>query len=50
MYNDDRSEETNNEMCEPKELIKAAAQVDILFISIATTGKDPQKDKITCTT
>ncbi len=38
-------------MCDPKELsnesINATAQADILGISIATTGKDPLKEKIT---
>ena len=47
MRNNHRSEKTNDAMYESKELSKAAAQADILCISIATTGKDHHKDKIT---
>jgi len=51
MYNNNRNEGTNYEINGSKALsnesINATAQADILCISIATTGKDPLRDRIT---
>jgi len=51
MYNNNRREGTNYEINGSKALsnesINATAQADILCISIATTGKDPLRDRIT---